>query len=118
MCRDKTVFCKGEYPRRDQAVEVEMVHEVLRPSVEHGNEPNFAMKVPGGVFGKSSKCFLDRTKEDIEGNSFVAEYNRVKLMGQGEDQVKVTAGKQFCLAVIEPPFFDQGLAFGAMPVPA
>jgi hypothetical protein len=39
-------------------------------------------------------------------------------MGQGEDQVKVAAGNKFCLAVIEPLFFDQGLAFGAMSVSA
>jgi hypothetical protein len=39
-------------------------------------------------------------------------------MGQGEDQMKVAAGKYFSLAVIEPLFFDQGLALRAMPVPA
>jgi len=39
-------------------------------------------------------------------------------MGQGEDQVKVAAGKYFSPAVIDPLFFDQGLTLGAMPVPA
>jgi hypothetical protein len=39
-------------------------------------------------------------------------------MGQGEDQVKVATGKYFSLAVVEPLFFKQGLAFGTMPVPA
>jgi hypothetical protein len=39
-------------------------------------------------------------------------------MGQGEDQVKVAAGKYFSLSIIEPLFFNQGLTLGAMPIPA
>ena len=39
-------------------------------------------------------------------------------MGQGEDQVKVAAGKYFSPAVVDPLFFDQGLALGTMPVSA
>ena len=30
-------------------------------------------------------------------------------MGQGEDQVKVAAGKDFSPAVVDPLFLDQGL---------
>jgi hypothetical protein len=58
-------------------MEVEMIPELLRPGVEHGNETEFAMKVPLRVFGKCLKCFIDRGKENLQGNSFVAEYNRV-----------------------------------------
>ena len=39
-------------------------------------------------------------------------------MWQGEYQVEVTAGEQFCFAVIEPLFLCQRLAFGAMPIAA
>jgi hypothetical protein len=39
-------------------------------------------------------------------------------MRQGEDQVKVAAGKEFGLAVIEPLFFNQGLALGTVSIPA
>jgi len=77
-----------------------MVHEVLRPGVQHGNEPDFAIKVPLWVFGKCLKRFVNRGKQEFQGYSFVAEYNRVKLMGQGKDQMKIAAGKQFGLAVI------------------
>ena len=73
--------------------------------------------MPGWVFGKCLKRFIDCGKEDLQGDSFVTEYNRVKLMGQGKDQVKIAAGKQLSLTVIEPLFFDQGLTFGAMSVP-
>jgi hypothetical protein len=39
-------------------------------------------------------------------------------MGQGKDQMKIAAGKQFGLAVINPLFFNHRLAFGAMSIPA
>jgi len=118
VSRDPLIFSKGEHPRGNQAMEVEMVHKDLRPGVEHGNEPNFARKVPGWVFGKCLKRFIDCGKENLQGDSFVAEDKGIKLMRQGKDQVKIATGKQLSLAVIEPLFFDQGLAFGAMSVPA
>jgi hypothetical protein len=62
--------------------------------------------------------FLDCSEEDVQGDTFVAEYNRIQLMREGEDQVKVAAGKEFGPAVIEPLFFDQGLALGTVSVPA
>ena len=39
-------------------------------------------------------------------------------MRQGEDQVKVSTGQEFRLAVVEPLLFGHGLALGTMPVPA
>ncbi len=81
-------------------MEMEMVRKVLRPSVQHGNKPEFAAKAPLWVFGKCLQRFINRSKQEFQGYSFVAEYNRIKLMGQGKDQMKIAAGKQFGLAVI------------------
>jgi hypothetical protein len=39
-------------------------------------------------------------------------------MWKGEDEMEITAGKQFSLAVIEPLFLYEALALGAMPVSA
>jgi hypothetical protein len=39
-------------------------------------------------------------------------------MWESEDKMEITAGKQFCLAVIEPLFLYETLAFWAMPVSA
>jgi hypothetical protein len=61
---------------------------------------------------------IDSGKQDIQGDIFVGQYNGVKLMWQGEYQVEVTAGQQFCFSVIEPFFLCQRLAFGAMAVTA
>ena len=118
MSRNPAVVGKGECPSRDQAMEVEVIHKFLRPGVEHGNEPQSALKVPLGILGKGGKCFIDCGKETVQGDSFVAEDNRIQLMREGEDQVKVAAGKEFGLAVVEPLFFDQGLALGTVSVPA
>ncbi len=81
-------------------MEMEMVYKVLRAGVQHGNEPDFATKVPLWVFGKCLQCFINRSKQEFQRDSFVAEYNRVKLMGQGKDQMKIATGEQFGLAVI------------------
>ncbi len=81
-------------------MEMKMVHKVLSPGVQHGNEPEPAIKVPLWIFCKCLKRFINRSKQELQGDSFVAEYNRVKLMGQGEDQMKIAAGEQFGLAVI------------------
>jgi hypothetical protein len=86
--------------------------------VEHGNTTELALKVPGGVFGECLKCLIDRSKQKIEGDSFIAEDKWIQLVREGEDQVKVAAGKDFGPAVIEPLFFNQGLALGTVPVPA
>ena len=118
MSRDPAVFGKGEDTGGNQAVKVEVIHEGLRPGVEHGNKTELARKVPGGVFGECLKCLVDCGKKKIEGDSFVAEDKWIQLMREGEDQMKVAAGKDFCPAVIEPLFFNQGLALGTVPVPA
>jgi hypothetical protein len=39
-------------------------------------------------------------------------------MWQGEHQMEITAGEQFGLALIEPLFLYEALAFGAMSVSA
>jgi len=39
-------------------------------------------------------------------------------MGQREHPMEIAAWQQFLPAIIEPLFFDDGLAFGTMTVPA
>jgi hypothetical protein len=58
-------------------MEMEMIHEFLRPGVEYGNETELAMKVPRRIFGKGGKCFIDCGKKDVQGDSFVAEYKGI-----------------------------------------
>ena len=54
-----------------------MIHKFLRPGVEHGNETEFALQVPLWVFGKRLERFLDCSEEDVQGDAFVAEDNRI-----------------------------------------
>jgi hypothetical protein len=39
-------------------------------------------------------------------------------MWQGKDEMEITAGKQFSLAIIEPLFLYEALALGAMSISA
>ena len=54
-----------------------MIPELLRPGVEHGNETESALKMPLRVFCKRLECFLDCSKKDVQGDSFVAEYKGI-----------------------------------------
>jgi hypothetical protein len=77
-----------------------------------------SLKAPLGISGKSLQRLIDCTKEQRQGLFFIAQDNRVKIMGQGKDQVKVSAGQKLCLAVVKPLLLGHGLALGTMPVTA
>lgn len=49
-----------------------MISKGLRPCVQHGNEPEPAIKAPRWVFGKCLKRFIDSGKQNLQGDPFVA----------------------------------------------
>jgi hypothetical protein len=97
---------------------MEVVDERLRPGMQDADEPQLSFKSPLVILCKGLQGLIDSGKQDIQGGIFVGQYNGVQLMWQGENQVEVTAGQQFCFAVIEPFFLCQRLAFRAMAVTA
>jgi hypothetical protein len=95
-----------------------MVHECLRPGMQNQDKTDPAFKVPLWVFSKRQQSSAHGAEQHVEGGFFIAADDGVKLMRQGKDEVKISAGKQFCFPVIEPALFYQSLAFGTVPVPA
>ncbi len=99
-------------------MQMKMVDQGLAPGVQHSNEAELPLKAPLGISGKSLQCLIDRTKQQRQGLFSVAQDNGVEIMGQSEDQVKVSTGQKLRLAVVEPFLLGHGLALGAVPIPA
>ena len=116
--RYPSVLVKRQSPGWNEAMEMEMVHESLAPCVQNRNESELSLKTPLRILGKCLQGLIDGSKKDCQGDHFIAQDNRIKLMRYSKDQVEVATGQQFGFTVIEPFFFDQALALGAVPVTA
>ena len=57
-------------------------------------------------------------EEEVTDDSLVAQGERVELVRQGEDQMKVGDRQELGLPLLKPPGFGQRLAFRAMTIPA
>ena len=95
---------------------MEMVHESLAPCVQNRNESELSLQTPLRILGKCLQGLIDGSKKDWQGDHFIAQDNRIKLMRYSKDQVEVATGEQFRSTVIEPLLFDEALAFRAVPV--
>jgi hypothetical protein len=54
----------------------------------------------------------------LKRNGFIAQYDRVQIMGQGKDKMEIAAGKQLGFAIIEPSLLGHTLTLGTMSVSA
>jgi hypothetical protein len=97
---------------------MKMVNQGLRPGVQNSDKAQLADKAPFSIFSKELEHLCCGFKQQPQKNTLVAHYQRVQLMGQGKDQMKVAAGQQLGPALIEPFFFGYGLTLGTVPVAA
>ncbi len=95
-----------------------MIHQGLRPCMQNADESESAFKSPLRIFSEGLKGLIDSGKQDVQGRFSVGQYNGIRGMWQGEYQVEVTAGEQFCFAIIKPLLLCHRLTFRAMPIPA
>jgi len=70
---DPSVFVKSQNSGRYQAVQVKMIHQSLRPGVEHRDKADPARKTPLPVFGKSGEDLIDRFEQKAQQDLFVAD---------------------------------------------
>jgi len=72
-----------------------------------------------GILGKALQHLCGGLKDQRQQQyTSVAHYQRVELMCQGKDQMKVAARQHLGHAGIEPFFLGNTLAFGTVPVAA
>jgi hypothetical protein len=62
--------------------------------------------------------FGDRTEKEIIEDLAVHGDQGVEFRGDGEDHMEVLYGQEILITGLDPSFFLQGLAFGAMAIPA
>lgn len=94
-----------------------MIHQCLRPGVEDGGKPDLRAQV-NGVLGQLDEGLRCGLEQEVVDDSLVSQSEGVEVFGQGEDQVEIGHWQQVCFLSLQPSFFVQALALGAMPVSA
>lgn len=95
-----------------------MIHQSLRPGVEHRDKADSARKTPLPILGKGGEDLIDRFEQKTQQDLFVAENQGVEEMRNCEDQVEVSDGQQLGAAVVEPFFLCQALTLRTVAVAA
>jgi hypothetical protein len=91
--------------------------EILSPSVQHSGHGDLCAE----VFGIASDLAQGRgrcVEEDGEQEPLVAQDQRIQLVGQREDEVKVWDWQQPLEALLEPLFTLRTLALWTVPIAA
>jgi len=101
----------------DDAVNMWMVHEVLSPGMENRYEADPCAEVLW-IVGELHKSLRGRAEQEIVHDLLIHDAERIELRGDGKDHVEVLNGQEIFASVLDPFFFAQGLALGAVPVPA
>ena len=99
----------------DDAVEMRVIQERLCPGVEEGGEADPRAEVLGPE-SDLTEGFRNGGKEQVVGLLRIAEKQRVKGVGDGEDDVMILNGQQVALLRLAPARLLEVLALGAMAV--
>ena len=94
-----------------------MIHEVLPPGVQNTDPPDLCTEM-FRVLCELGKGLGDRTEKEIVQDLAVHGDQGIKFRGEGEDHMEIRNGEEVLTAGLDPFFFPQGLAFGAVTVPA
>jgi hypothetical protein len=73
---------------------------------------------PFPVSGQFEEGLGRGSKQDVVEELLIVEYERIELMREGDDHVKIPGGQDSLTSLLEPPCALQSLAFGAVAVPA
>ena len=94
-----------------------MIHEILTPGMENTDHSYHCTEM-FWVVCKLCESLGDRTEKEIVQDLTVRGGQGIEFRGEGEDHMEVLNGQEILTVSLDPFFFPQGLAFGAMPIPA
>jgi len=114
---DPTLTVRRDPAAGDETVQMRVVHQVLSPGVQHGQEADLRAQMLG-VGGDAAQCLRRRPEQDVVDHDLVLEGDDGDLVRHGEHDVEVRHVQQFCLTVREPLGACETLALGAVPAAA
>ena len=113
---DPCLAVLGKSSARNHTMEMRVEEKVLSPSVQNGGKPDLRSQV-FGIGGDGEKGSRGCLKEEVIDDTPVLKGKRLKMVWQGENDMKVRDGKKFFLTSLEPFFLGQDLTFWTVPVP-
>ena len=115
--RDPARAVGGEGAARDDAVQMEVLRQILPPGVQDGRAAEVAAEM-AGIAAEGGEGVGGGVEEEGVEEPGVALREGVEGMRQGEDEMEVLDGQQLRAAGVEPALFGEGLAFGTVTVAA
>src|SRR5512139_3118634 len=94
-----------------------MVHEVLAPGVQDGDEADPSTQV-FGVVREFQERLGYRAEQEVIQDPLVHDGQGIELGGDGEDHVEVLHRQEVLCSCLYPLLLAEGLALGAVAVPA
>jgi hypothetical protein len=107
----------GQGAPGDDAMQVEVLGEILSPGVQDRRAAEVAAEM-AGIAGEGGEGVGDGVEEQGVERTGIALGERVEGVRQGKDQMEVLDGQQFGAAGVEPPFLGERLALGTVTVAA
>ena len=115
--RDPAVAVLCDAATRDQAMQMRVVHQVLPPGVEHGQEADLGAEV-GRIGGDGAQRLRDGPEQNVVDHGLVLEGDGGDLLRHGEHDMEVWRVEQLRLTVVQPLSPCETLAFWTIPVAA
>ena len=82
--------------------------------MKNTDKAKLTINLPLWVTGKGVQRPAHSGKKVVEHDLWIEQNNRVQLMGDGKDHMKIIARQQVSLPVIEPLFFYQGYSLAIL----
>ena len=95
------MLVRGESAARHDTVQVGMMHQVLTPGVQDGEEANVSAEMLG-IGADRSQRLGGGLKEQVIDHRFVLIGDRRDLFGQRKDHVEVLTIEQLRLPMLDP----------------
>ena len=115
--RDPPAVVRGQSACGNDTVQVRVMQQGLRPSVQNGKEAESSSEV-FRVGSDGAEAFRGCPEEDGVDDTLVLKSHRRNFIGNGKDDVIVGNGKQLGHARLEPLRLGERLALGTVAVAA
>ena len=108
---------RTQRPVGDDAVDMDVLPQILPPRMKHHGDAEFAPE-PAGIAPELEQGLRGRLEQQPVDEGGMALRNPIELMGQGEHDMPVRDVEQVGALALDPSGLCQGLALGAVTIPA